>query len=88
MGVNKLKSKPLSAVKTVKLKYLDDTISFDKVDYATSETFNFSFYNFLKNPNDIAVNNYSYFFLSKKGLFSDQISYTQKQNDNVKRLCF
>lgn len=82
MGVNKLKSKPLSAVKTVKLKYLDDTISFDKVDYATSETFNFSFYNFLKNPNDIAVNNYSYFFLSKKGLFSDQISYTQKQNDN------
>lgn len=81
MSVNKLKSKPLSAVKTVKLKYLDDTISFDKTDYATSETFNFSFYNLLKNPNDIAVNNYSYFFLSKKGLFSDQISYIQKQND-------
>ena len=80
MSVNKLKSKPLSDIKTVKLKYLDDTISFDKIDYATSETFNFSFYNFLENPNDISVNNYSYFFLSKKGLFSDQISYTQKEN--------
>ena len=81
MSVNKLKSKPLSDIKTVKLKYLDDTISFDKIDYATSETFNFSFYNLLRNPNDIAVNNYSYFFLSKKGLFSDQISYIQKENE-------
>lgn len=81
MSVNKLKAKSLNDIKTVKLKYLDDTITFDKTDYSTSEAFNFSFYDVLDNPNDITTNNYSYFFLSKKGQLSNQISYIQKENE-------
>lgn len=81
MSVNKLKSKTLNDIKTVTLTYPDETLSFSSTEYVTAEAFNFSFYNLLQNPNDISVNNYSYFFLGKKDLFSNQVSYNQKINN-------
>jgi hypothetical protein len=73
MSVNLLKSKPFSDIKNLKLSYIDDTLTYTKTSFATREHFDFSFYDCLDNFNDMSVNNYSYFFLGKKQLFSDWV---------------
>lgn len=80
MTVRTLKSKPFSEIKNLELSYLDDSLSYINNSFTTAEAFDFSLYNALENFNDFTVNNYSYFFLGKKDLFSNWLKPEVKEN--------
>ena len=80
MSIRPLKSKPFSEIKNLELSYLDSSLEFLNTSYSTSESFNFNLYNALKNINDLTVNNYSYFFLGKKDLYTNWLKANVKEN--------
>lgn len=80
MSIRTLKSKPFSEIKNLKLSYLDNSLSYINTSFTTAEAFDFSLYNALENFNDFSVNNYSYFFLGKKDLFSNWLKPEVKEN--------
>ena len=57
---------------------MDNSLEFLNTSYSTSESFNFNLYNALKNINDLTVNNYSYFFLGKKDLYTALVFFREK----------
>lgn len=81
MSIRPLKSKPFSEIKNLELSYLDNSLEFLNTSYSTSESFNFNLYNALKNINDLTVNNYSYFFLGKKDLYTNWLKANIKENE-------
>lgn len=79
-SIRPLKSKPFSEIKNLELSYLDNSLNYINTSFSTAEAFDFSLYNALENFNDFTVNNYSYFFLGKKDLFSNWIKPSTKEN--------